>query len=824
MRPKSSIRSQTTSPVSETTVSSAKAAPSESTAKMKASGSAASIASADDILSEKRSHWLFRIQLCLILSLLAHIGLLAYIQDKYFKLEISRIDNRPSSDSDKSEPEPDPDPVREPKIVSGYDESRLDSPQIQDSFEQLTPTSPAEEQNFNDEKTMPSVDELNASLDHDFQTPDSPELSDISNVTPIAVNELEAPAEDVQPDVSRTFNTQFNPSNMHKNVPIPVHEQIISTVEHERPQSDLGAMGQQTIMADSSKVVLDVGDTESIRPTSDKTTVLDIHSIDVMPEMNVDVPEPSVSSIPELVKPVTPVRPNSVNRAQENAILAKASFADPQAQTRTPVTEGSRGLPRFSYNTPTSYSDQTASDISKSIVLDSPKRPTSVPVPRNFNSGMGGLNGTEFRSLETPPESAVSIGAPSIVSLKRNDVVPSDAYKQRAPALRPQMITSFGGDAEINQTIENGLKYLSNTQWPDGRWRFHQQPATLKISQEMQQNGSKKCDTAATALALLSMLGAGYTHKDGLYKDEIQKGLEFLIQRQQTVPIVGKNGVKGKTGAIFDTDDAVDPDEANNEFYNFRSYAHAMATTALCEAYGLTHDPKLLPAAQAAARYVIATQNPVLGGWRYETQGLEGQPHIESDTSSSGWQVMALRSAMAAEVLEPDEVIPVLNKAQRWLDRAQNPENKRYIYNPDNGVDSKYADWKKTTPAMTAEGLFMQWCINPDLVDSHQTIPYLLENIPGRKGDSDYATDVYYWYYGTTVMFAQKGEAWKTWQSAIMPLLQKTQIPFDQPCGGSWDTEKPTRDKWSNIGGKHYITTMNLMIMEIYIRHLSIYQ
>lgn len=822
MKPKSSIRSQTTPPVSETTVSSAKAAPSESTVNMKSSGAAASVASADEILSEKRSHWLFRIQLCLILSLLAHIGLLAYIQDKYFKLEISRIDSHSPANAEKSDP--DPTPVREPKVVSGYDESRLDSPQIHDSFEQLTPTSPAEEQAFNDDKTMPSVDELNSALDHEFQTPDSPELSDVPNVTPIAVNDLEAPAEDIQPDVSRTFNTQFNPSNIHKNVPLPEQEQIISTVDHERPQSDLGSMGQQTVIADSSKVVLDVGETESIRPTTDNTIVPDIHSIDVMPEMTNDTPEPSVSSIPELVKPVATVRSNSVSREQENAILAKASFADPQAQTRMPISEGPRGVPRMSYNTPTSYSDQTASDISKSIVLDSPNRPTSVPVPRSFNSGMGGLNGAEFRSLETPPESAVSIGAPSIVSIKRNDVVPSDAYKKRSPALRPQMITSFGGDAEINQTIENGLKYLSKTQWPDGRWRFHQQPASLKLSQKLQQNGSKKCDTAATALALLSMLGAGYTHKDGLYKEEIQKGLDFLIQCQQTVPIVGKNGVKGNTGGIFDVDDVLDPEEANNEFYNFRSYAHAMATTALCEAYGLTHDPKLLPAAQAAARYVIATQNPVLGGWRYETQGLEGQPHLESDTSSSGWQIMALRSAMAAEVLDADEVIPVLNKAQRWLDRAQNPENKRYIYNPDNGIDSKYADWKKTTPAMTAEGLFMQWCINPDLVDSQQTIPYLLQNAPGKKGDSDYNTDVYYWYYGTTVMFAQKGEAWKTWQSAIMPLLQKTQIPLDQPCGGSWDTEKPTRDKWSNIGGKHYITTMNLMIMEIYIRHLSIYQ
>ena len=807
--------------VSETAVSSKNAVEYTDQTQTFADSAPASSKAYEDVLSEKRSHWLFRIQFCLILSLLAHIALLAYIHDKFIILKVNLAENRQPSDEEKSDPVPIP--VREPKEVSGYDESRLDSPEIQDSFEQLTPTSPAEEQEFNEEKTQPSVDEFNSTLEHEFQTPDSPELSDVPNITPIAVNELETPTEDVQPDVSRTFNTEFNPSNMHKSVPLPEHERLVSTVEHELPQSDVGALGQQNVAVDSSQVVLDAGDTESIRSTVDDPTLFDLQSVDAMPELSNQAPEQTVSSIPDLIRPTTSVSPSAVNRAKETDILAKASSVAPKPQTRAPIPAGPRGLPRSNYDTPTAYNDQTAEDISRSLVLDSPQKLTSVSVPRDFNSGLGGLNGDEFRSLETPPESAVSIGAPSIMQFNRNAVVPSDAYKQRAPALRPQMITSYGGDAAINQTIENGLKYLSQTQWPDGRWRFHQQPATLKISRELQQNGSKKCDSAATALALLSMLGAGYTHKDGPYKNEIQKGLDYLISCQQTVPIVGKNGVKGAIGAIYDADDVISADESQNEFYNYRSYAHAMATTALCEAYGLTHDPRILPAAQAAARYVIATQNPRLGGWRYETQGLEGQPHIESDTSSSGWQIMALRSAMAAEVLKADEVIPVLNNAQRWLERAQNPETKRYIYNPDNGMDSKYTDWKKTTPAMTAEGLFMQWCINPDLVDS-QTIPYLLQNAPGKKGDSDYRTDVYYWYYGTAVMFAQKGEAWKAWQSAIMPLLRETQLPADHPCAGSWDTEKPSIDKWSNIGGKHYITTMNLMIMEIYIRHLSIYQ
>lgn len=767
----------------------------------------------DEILSEKRSRWLFRVQLCLFLSIVAHIALFAYIHDKYILLKTNPTEKNPLVDIEKEKPLPMP--IKEPRVVSGYDETRLDSPEIVDSIEQLTPTSPAEEQEFNDEKTTPSVDEFNTSLAYEFQTPDSPVLSEVPNLTPVEINEIEAPAEEVQPDISRTYNTEFNPSNIPQNIPLPEVVSSTPTTQYERPQSDFGSKGRQTIAADSSNVVLDVGDAEIIRPSVEDPTIPDTPSEEFLSKWDNQIPEQTISSVPVQIRPRTSVEPNSLMLAQETDLLNKASSFAPKTQTNNASTPAPaarpRRIPHSSYDTSTAYNDLTARDISKSIVLDTPPKPTTVSVQRDYNAGQGGLNGNQFKSQDAIPHSSVSIGAQAIISYNHNDVVTSDAFINRDPSLRTQMITSFGGDAAINQTIENGIKYLSKTQWPDGRWRFHSQPPSIKGNQ---QNGNIKCDTAATALALLSMLGAGYTHKEGPYKEEIQKGLDFLISNQQTVPIVGTNGVTGAVGAIYDL----------NCQYNYRSYAHAMSTIALCEAYGMTHDPKLLSSARSAVLYIIATQNKQLGGWRYETEGLEGQPHLESDTSVTGWQVMALRSAIAANVLDADDVISSLNLSQQWLDHAQDPQSKLYIYNPYNGTNSLYTHWNKTTPSMTAEGLFIQWCINPDVVNTQQAIPYLLNNLPGLQDDSDYSRDVYYWYYGTAIMFVQKGDDWKKWQSAIMPLLKNSQLPQSNPFGGSWDTEKPTVDKWSNYGGRHYITTMNLMILEIYTRHLSIYQ
>ena len=119
---------------------------------------------------------MFRVQFCLFLSLVAHIALFAYIHDKYILLKIVQPESAPLVNAEKEKPLPMP--IQEPRTVPGYDESRLDSPEIVDSIEQLTPTSPAEEQEFDDEKTEPSFDEFNSTLVDEFQTPDSPELSD----------------------------------------------------------------------------------------------------------------------------------------------------------------------------------------------------------------------------------------------------------------------------------------------------------------------------------------------------------------------------------------------------------------------------------------------------------------------------------------------------------------------------------------------------------------------------------------------------------------------------------------------------------------------
>ena len=40
---------------------------------------------------------------------------------------------------------------------------------------------------------------------------------------------------------------------------------------------------------------------------------------------------------------------------------------------------------------------------------------------------------------------------------------------------------------------------------------------------------------------------------------------------------------------------------------------------------------------------------------------------------------------------------------------------------------------------------------------------------------------------------------------------------------GSWDPTTPTPDLWARYGGRLYVTTMNLLSLEVTYRHLPLY-
>ena len=53
-------------------------------------------------------------------------------------------------------------------------------------------------------------------------------------------------------------------------------------------------------------------------------------------------------------------------------------------------------------------------------------------------------------------------------------------------------------------------------------------------------------------------------------------------------------------------------------------------------------------------------------------------------------------------------------------------------------------------------------------------------------------------------------------------MLRNEQIP-EGPLAGSWDPRAPVPDRWGPHAGRHYVTTLNLLSLEVRWRHLPIY-
>jgi hypothetical protein len=301
---------------------------------------------------------------------------------------------------------------------------------------------------------------------------------------------------------------------------------------------------------------------------------------------------------------------------------------------------------------------------------------------------------------------------------------------------------------------------------------------------------------------VLAFLGAGYTHLDGRYKETVARGLEWLIQQQRP------------DGGVFSKE--TEPTRGP------RIYAHGIATIALCEALGMTHDPALERPAAAAIRFILQAQDPKFGGWRYTKSPDQPQWVRESDTSVSGWQLMALRSAELAGLQVPKGAYQRVGK---WLDVAALDGGAKYCYSPFVKPSPENPGPDQASLAMTAEGLLMRLLLGWD-----RNIPQLAKGLeflgqfpPMIHSPASSARDAYYWYYATQVFFHVQGQPWESWNRQMQAALLPSQAK-EGDLAGSWDPLVPVPDRWAHAGGRIYVTTLHLLMLEVYYRHLPLFE
>ena len=349
---------------------------------------------------------------------------------------------------------------------------------------------------------------------------------------------------------------------------------------------------------------------------------------------------------------------------------------------------------------------------------------------------------------------------------------------------------------KTEKSIELGLRFLVNHQSNDGSWSLGNFGAGRRGYEG--ERTALTTDTGATGLCLLAFLGAGYHHREDRYQEVVQNALDYIIKNQK------------EDGNVF-----IDQDPQSSRAVWF--YSHSIVTIALCEAYGMTQDPDLREPAQKALNFLVESQHPDRGGWRYS-------PRYGSDTSVTGWAMMALKSGQLAGLEVPKES---LDGIDNWLDMAQAGRAipHLYVYNPLAPDTPQQRHGREASPTMTAVGLLMRlysgWDRNdPRMIRGGR---YLLENLPTNGTRQDPQRDTYYWYYATQVMFHMGGKYWEEWNEKLHPLLVDEQLESG-PMAGSWDPRRPVADRWAPHAGRIYVTTLNLLSLEVYYRHLPIYE
>jgi hypothetical protein len=390
------------------------------------------------------------------------------------------------------------------------------------------------------------------------------------------------------------------------------------------------------------------------------------------------------------------------------------------------------------------------------------------------------IDKTEFSPTNLPPV-ADPLAAPPLAtdltsqhglfasSSKAIDAPIGLALTGRERGMKKALLGRYGGNATTEEAVHGALEWLKRNQRANGYWT---------LNGPYSDPGEAENKTSATAMALLAFQGAGYTHLfNGDYKYDykqvVKKGWDALLKMQTSA---GQFVIE------------------NSPVYH-QLYSHAQATIALCELYGMTHDSSYRGAAERAVKFCVKMQDGA-GGWRYN-------PGSDSDTSVTGWYVMALQSAMMAGLEVPSSTM--LN-ISRYLDSAQDETGSHYMYQP-HGF---------STHAMTAEGLLCR-----EYLGWKRDDPRLLAGAEFLANNSIDGTNInaYYWYYATQVLHHLGGDYWKHWNEVMRQVIPETQVKKGAE-EGSWD---PTSDKYGGQGGRLYVTCMRTFMLEVYYRHLPIY-
>ena len=374
----------------------------------------------------------------------------------------------------------------------------------------------------------------------------------------------------------------------------------------------------------------------------------------------------------------------------------------------------------------------------------------------------------------------------------------SGAFGNRRGGGRRRALGKYGGSKGSQSAVLAALRWFKRHQSENGMWDVDGYPVNCTLAGPKCEPGSNVsgADAAVTGYALLCFLGAGYDHKvPNQFQKTIQKGLDWLVDNQKG---------EGRWG---------------------RNYENGVCTMALAEAYAMTMDKRLREPAQKGVDFLLSKQNPGEGkdayggsGWNYV-----GPTPTRNDSSVTGWCVMALKSAKAAQL----DTKGGLEGCKWWLEetwKATNP-NWETVDQYDGKTQFPYTfnEVTKTTARnhLSCIGALCAVFLGYNAEDKLLTT--MCNDILDRHLDKSrtWPTDSYYMYYNTLALFQHGGDKLEQWNKVVRDMLVNSQRKGDGCFDGSWDPNGAGGHRIAHVG-RTIVTAYACLSLEVYYRYLPV--
>lgn len=351
------------------------------------------------------------------------------------------------------------------------------------------------------------------------------------------------------------------------------------------------------------------------------------------------------------------------------------------------------------------------------------------------------------------------------MSRRRTMLIASLALAAASLAVRPR--ASRSDDVEpisprVATSVDLGLAWLAKTQGGDGSWESRGAGAGVSA--------------AATGLAAMAFMARGHVPGEGPYGNNLNNAIDAILKKQQP--------------------DGVFADRMQGQVM----YDHGICTMALCEAYGMLDDGRQAKARTAislAVRVILDAQRIPKstmdqGGWRYTPTSHD------SDTSVSGWQLLALRGARNIGADLPKDAI----------DQGITFIKHHAVF----GGGFGYVSNSSPNAAMTATGILALSLLGePDAGEVAAGGDLLLRIYPesATRGEHYYYTA----YYCSQAAWQLGGNYWTTIHNAMT-----------QGSGNLIDRQEHDGHWPGNEGGDVVCTSMAILALTVPYRYLPIYQ